>query len=60
MSLSPMEFVTVKYLLDKFKKSACIVSEFLGCARALGGTFIINPYDAGDIAKKIDEAVNVE
>ena len=55
-----MEFVTVKYLLDKFKKSACIVSEFLGCARALGGTFIINPYDAGDIAKKIDEAVNVE
>jgi len=55
-----MEFVTVKYQENKFKKSACIVSEFLGCARALEGAYSINPYDSGDIAKKIDEAINID
>ena len=35
------------------------MSEFSGCARALGGAFTVNPYDSEDIANKIAEAVSI-
>jgi len=53
-----LEFVSVKKQQGKFEKSACIVSEFSGCGKALQGAFIINPYDVEAIAIKIDEAIN--
>jgi len=58
LTLQPLEFVSVKKQQGKFEKSACIVSEFSGCGKALQGAFIINPYDVEAIAIKIDEAIN--
>lgn len=55
-----MEFVSVKYQQDKFEKASCIVSEFSGCAKALGGSFLVNPYNIDDIASKIYEAIDAE
>jgi trehalose-6-phosphate synthase len=54
-----MEFVSVKHLQDKFDKSSCIVSEFSGCARALGGAFTINPYNIEEISSKIYESIDI-
>jgi trehalose-6-phosphate synthase len=54
-----MEFVSVKQQQEKFEKSACIVSEFSGCGRALGGAFTINPYNVEDISQKIYEAIDI-
>jgi trehalose-6-phosphate synthase len=55
-----MEFVSVKAAQDKFDKSSCIVSEFSGCARALGGAFTINPYNVEEIASKIYESIDIQ
>lgn len=55
-----MEFVSVKKRQERFEKSACIVSEFAGCARALGGAFTINPYDVDEIAERIRKAIDIQ
>ena len=55
-----MEFVCVKKMQDKFEKSVCVISEFAGCSRSLGGAVQVNPYDIENISNKIDEAVNMD
>lgn len=59
LTLIPQEYVIVKYLQGKFERSSVIISEFTGCSRHLNGALQINPYDEFDIAKKIDEALNL-
>jgi len=59
LCLQPLEFVCVRKLQDKFEKSTCILSEFAGNSRSLGGAIITNPYDIENISNAIDEAVNM-
>jgi trehalose-6-phosphate synthase len=57
--LPPLEFITVKKLIQKASSSAVILSEFSGCNRALGGILKINPFNVEEIAKNIDIAINM-
>lgn len=57
LCLQPLEFVYIKKLTDKFANSCCILSEFQGNSRTVGGVLMTNPYDAEDIVSKIREAV---
>ena len=57
--LPPLEFITVKKLLNRTSKAAVILSEFSGCNRALGGVLKINPFNVDEIAKNIDIAINM-
>ena len=54
-----MEYICVKKHQNKFEKSVCIVSEFAGCNKALGGAIKTNPYDIENISHKIDEAISM-
>lgn len=57
--LPPLEFITVKKLLNRTNKATVILSEFSGCNRALGGVLKINPFNVDEIAKNIDFAINM-
>ena len=57
--LPPLEFITVKKLLNKTGKAAVILSEFSGCNRALGGILKINPFNVDEIVKNIDLAISM-
>jgi trehalose 6-phosphate synthase/phosphatase len=57
--LPPLEFITVKKHLQRFKKASVILSEFSGCNRALGGVLKINPFNVDEISNNIDLAINM-
>ena len=57
--LQAMEYVCVKKTQNKLDKSVCIISEFIGLNKLLGGAIRTNPYDIDNISNRIDEAITM-
>ncbi len=58
-SIVPIEFIAIKELEKKFKRSTVILSEFCGCNRALGGILRVNPFNVEEIARAIDTTIQM-
>ena len=52
-----MEYLTVKFVLNKTSSAAVLLSEFAGCTKAIGGTVKVNPFDVEAVASQIEEAL---
>ena len=56
--MSPLEFIVVRDAVQKSKKSAIVISEFVGISRLLTGAYNFNPYNIREMVDCLENAVN--
>jgi len=56
--LPPLEFVTVKKIINDFQNSSMILSEFSGCLNAFSGFHSFNSFDLKDLVQAFDYALS--
>ena len=59
INLSAMEFVAAQSHNGREEKGVLIYSEFAGCASSLKGATIVNPFDAGQVADAVHDALTL-
>lgn len=58
LCLPPLEFVTVKKILNDFHNSSMILSEYSGCSNAFSGFHNFNSFNLLDICQSLDAALS--
>jgi trehalose-6-phosphate synthase len=58
LCLPPLEFVTVKKILNDFQNSSMLISEYAGCSNAFSGFHNFNSFSLVDICKALDTALS--
>lgn len=56
--MPPLEFVTVKKILNDFHNSSMILSEFSGCSNAFSGFHSFNSFDLKELVQALDSALS--
>jgi trehalose-6-phosphate synthase len=58
LCLPPLEFVTVKKILNDFGNSSMVISEYAGCSNAFSGFTSFNSFSLLDICQALDSALS--
>ena len=56
--MPPLEFVTVKKILNDFENSSMVISEYAGCSNAFSGFHSFNSFNLLDICRALDTALS--
>jgi trehalose-6-phosphate synthase len=58
LCLPPLEFATVKKLMEQFDNAGMILSEFCGSSSAFNGFHEFNPFDPQDFCRALDTCLS--